>query len=119
MRRVHKRKIKVLVVDAAMMFAAVQMTVCMHGKQRYTASAQDVSGYEVSVEDNTQIITTEEPQETFKTEYTSTIMNEEINADDAYMLLQNSHGRSRGRRCRGKSSCHVGSSEQNKSRGIS
>ena len=47
MQRAHKRKIKVLVVDAAMMFAAVQMTVCMHGKQRYTASAQDVSGYEV------------------------------------------------------------------------
>lgn len=40
MQRAHKRKIKVLVVDAAMMFAAVQMTVCMHGKQRYTASAQ-------------------------------------------------------------------------------
>jgi len=39
MQRAHKRKIKVLVVDAAMMFAAVQMTVCMHGKQRYTASA--------------------------------------------------------------------------------
>ena len=54
MQRAHKRKIKVLVVDAAMMFAAVQMTVCMHGKQRYTASAQDVSGYEVSIEDNTQ-----------------------------------------------------------------
>lgn len=36
MQRAHKRKIKVLVVDAAMMFAAVQMTVCMHGKQRYT-----------------------------------------------------------------------------------
>ena len=67
MQRAHKRKIKVLVVDAAMMFAAVQMTVCMHGKQRYTASAQDVSGYEVSIEDNTQTITTEEPQETFKT----------------------------------------------------
>ena len=50
MQRAHKRKIKVLVVDAAMMFAAVQMTVCMHGKQRYTASAQDVSGYEVSIE---------------------------------------------------------------------
>lgn len=32
MQRAHKRKIKVLVVDAAMMFAAVQMTVCMHGK---------------------------------------------------------------------------------------
>ena len=30
MQRAHKRKIKVLVVDAAMMFAAVQMTVCMH-----------------------------------------------------------------------------------------
>ena len=88
MQRAHKRKIKVLVVDAAMMFAAVQMTVCMHGKQRYTASAQDVSGYEVSIEDNTQTITTEEPQETFKTEYTSTIMNEEINADDAYMLCK-------------------------------
>lgn len=106
MQRAHKRKIKVLVVDAAMMFAAVQMTVCMHGKQRYTASAQDVSGYEVSIEDNTQTITTEEPQETFKTEYTSTIMNEEI-----LYALQNSHGRSRGRRCGGESSCHVGSSE--------
>ena len=47
MRRVHKRKIKVLIVDAAMMFAAVQMTVCMHGKQRYTAPEQEVFGYEV------------------------------------------------------------------------
>ena len=81
MQRAHKRKIKVLVVDAAMMFAAVQMTVCMHGKQRYTASAQDVSGYEVSIEDNTQNnYQQRNRKETFKTELiTSTIMNEEIN----------------------------------------
>ena len=87
MQRAHKRKIKVLVVDAAMMFAAVQMTVCMHGKQRYTASAQDVSGYEVSIEDNTQTITTEKPQETFKTEYTSTIMNEDVEGKALVMLV--------------------------------
>lgn len=102
MQRAHKRKIKVLVVDAAMMFAAVQMTVCMHGKQRYTASAQDVSGYEVSIEDNTQTITTEEPQETFKTEYTSTIMNEEINADDAYMLCKIAMAEAEGEDVEGK-----------------
>lgn len=41
MQRAHKRKIKVLVVDAAMMFAAVQMTVCMHGKQRYSGNRKD------------------------------------------------------------------------------
>ena len=35
MQRAHKRKIKVLVVDAAMMFAAVQMTVCMGSIQKY------------------------------------------------------------------------------------
>ena len=85
-----------------MMFAAVQMTVCMHGKQRYTASAQDVSGYEVSIEDNTQTITTEEPQETFKTEYTSTIMNEEINADDAYMLCKIAMAEAEGEDVEGK-----------------
>ena len=84
------------------MFAAVQMTVCMHGKQRYTASAQDVSGYEVSIEDNTQTITTEEPQETFKTEYTSTIMNEEINADDAYMLCKIAMAEAEGEDVEGK-----------------
>ena len=102
MQRAHKRKIKFLVVDAAMMFAAVQMTVCMHGKQRYTASAQDVSGYEVSIEDNTQTITTEKPQETFKTEYTSTIMNEEINADDAYMLCKIAMAEAEGEDVEGK-----------------
>lgn len=89
MRRVHKRKIKVLIVDAAMMFAAVQMTVCMHGKQRYTAPEQEVFGYEVYAEDNTQeVVADDEPQGTFKTEYTTTIMNGEINADDAYMLAK-------------------------------
>ena len=70
--------------------------------QRYTASAQDVSGYEVSIEDNTQTITTEEPQETFKTEYTSTIMNEEINADDAYMLCKIAMAEAEGEDVEGK-----------------
>lgn len=103
MRRVHKRKIKVLIVDAAMMFAAVQMTVCMHGKQRYTASAQDISSYEVYAEDSTQeAVTDNEPQETFKTEYTTTIMNEEINADDAYMLAKIAMAEAEGEDVEGK-----------------
>lgn len=103
MRRAHKRKIKVLVVDAAMMFAAVQMTVCMNGKQRYTASAQDMTGYEVSVEDNTQkVVADDKSQDTFKTEYTSTIMNEEINADDAYMLAKIAMAEAEGEDVEGK-----------------
>ena len=81
------------------------------GNKDITASAQDVSGYEVSIEDNTQTITTEEPQETFKTEYTSTIMNEEINADDAYMLCKIAMAEAEGEDVEGKGSCHVGSSE--------
>lgn len=103
MRRVHKRKLRVLIVDAAMMFAAVQMTVCMHGKQRYTASAQDISSYEVYAEDSTQeAVTDNEPQETFKTEYTATIMNEEINADDAYMLAKIAMAEAEGEDVEGK-----------------
>lgn len=103
MRRVHKRKIKVLIVDAAMMFAAVQMTVCMHGKQRYTASAQDISAYEVYAEENTQeAVADDEPQETFKIEYTTTIMNEEINADDAYMLAKIAMAEAEGEDVEGK-----------------
>ena len=89
MRRVHKRKIKVLIVDAAMMFAAVQMTVCMHGKQRYTAPEKEVFGYEVYAEEHTQeVVAADEPQGTFKSAYTTTIMMWEINADDAYMLAK-------------------------------
>ena len=114
MQRAHKRKIKVLVVDAAMMFAAVQMTVCMHGKQRYTASAQELtrtandgSWSQVSLDEGTYYIasdylTTEKPQETFKTEYTSTIMNEEINADDAYMLCKIAMAEAEGEDVEGK-----------------
>ena len=103
MRRVHKRKIKVLIVDAAMMFAAVQMTVCMHGKQRYTASAQDISAYEVYAEENTQeAVADDEPQETFKIEYATTIMNEEINADDAYLLAKIAMAEAEGEDVEGK-----------------
>ena len=103
MRRVHKRKIKVLIVDAAMMFAAVQMTVCMHGKQRYTAPEQEVFGYEVYAEDNTQeVVADDEPQGTFKTEYTTTIMNGEINADDAYMLAKIAMAEAEGEDVEGK-----------------
>lgn len=103
MRRVHKRKIKVLIVDAAMMFAAVQMTVCMHGKQRYTAPEQEVFGYEVYAEDNTQeVVADDEPHGTFKTEYTTTIMNGEINADDAYMLAKIAMAEAEGEDVEGK-----------------
>ncbi len=103
MRRVHKRKIKVLIVDAAMMFAAVQMTVCMHGKQRYTASAQDISAYEVYAEENTQeVVADDEPQETFKIEYATTIMNEEINADEAYLLAKIAMAEAEGEDVEGK-----------------
>ena len=75
----------------------------MHVKQIYTAPEQEVFGYEVYAEDNTQeVVADDEPQGTFKTEYTTTIMNGEINGDDAYMLAKIAMAEAEGEDVEGK-----------------